>query len=235
MQLLKRSYVGLMRLLGALLRRLNLLPETPPPTSKPFLHWAFTLTSIHDSTALARLDLPWWTYRAINEVDRWLADRTKPVRVFEYGSGASTIWLARRAGDVHSVEHHRAFGERMRVELRDYANADLQIVEPATSNDPAVPSAKEGHESLDFADYVASIDSVPGQFDLIVIDGRAREACLEAATKRLADDGIIVFDNSLRRRYRAKIRECAVFERRYFGLTPTLPYPDQTSILSLRP
>ena len=46
------------------------------------------------------------------------------------------------------------------------------------SADPSVPSGKEGHGGLDFAEYVASIDEVPGTFDLVVIDGRAREACL---------------------------------------------------------
>jgi hypothetical protein len=48
----------------------------------------------------------------------------------------------------------------------------------------------------------------------------------------LADGGIIVFDNTLRTRYRRAIERSAVKERRFMGLTPTLPYPDQTSILT---
>ena len=40
-----------------------------------------------------------------------------------------------------------------------------------------------------------------------------------------------MFDNTLRRRYRRAIAAAPVDEQRYWGLTPTLPYPDQTSIL----
>ena len=95
-----------------------------------------------------------------------------------------------------------------------------------------VPSAKPGHEDLDFASYVGAINDVPGIFDLIVIDGRARAACLEAAVGRLADDGLIVFDNSRRRRYRAAISRSGLDERYFRGLTPSLPYPEQTSLLA---
>ena len=43
--------------------------------------------------------------------------------------------------------------------------------------------------------------------------------------------GSIVFDNTLRRRYRTAIAVAPVIEQAYRGLTPTLPYPDQTSVL----
>ncbi len=197
-------------------------------------HWAYSLTIVHDSRAMAELDVPWWTYRAIETVDDWLSARPNPARVFEYGSGASTVWLARRAGEVHSVEHHRAFAELMHAELVSHPNASVRVVEAVPSGRPVVPSAKEGHEGLDFAGYVAAIDDVPGSFDLVVIDGRAREACLAAAVGRVARDGLIVFDNSRRRRYRAAIARSGLQERALRGLTPTLPYPEQTSLLTSR-
>ena len=112
-------------------------------------------------------------------------------------------------------------------------DADVRDAVAASSADPAVPSRKEGHEGLDFSAYVAAIDDVPGSFDLVVIDGRAREACLAAAVGRLAVDGMIVFDNSRRRRYRETIRRSGLDEQVFRGLTPTLPYPDQTSLLFL--
>ena len=181
---------------------------------------------------MADLDVPWWTYRAIAAVEDWLAARLDPPRVFEYGSGASTVWLARRAGEVHSVEHHRAFAELMHTELVDHPNASVRVVEAVPSARPVVSSQKEGHEGLDFAEYVAAIDEVAGAFDLVVIDGRAREACLAAAAGRIAHDGLIVLDNSRRRRYRAAIARSGLEERVLSGLTPTLPYPEQTSLLT---
>ena len=68
-----------------------------------------------------------------------------------------------------------------------------------------IGSAKPGHAGLDFSTYVAAIDGVDGAFDVIVIDGRAREACLQRAVTRLAPDGLIVFDNVDRQRYRDAI------------------------------
>jgi predicted O-methyltransferase YrrM len=210
------------------------LHEEAPPLTHRRRHWLHSLSLIHNSMALAAIDVPWWTYASIEAMTDWIARRPAPVRVYEYGSGASTFWLARRVAEVHSVEHHREFGASMQAELTNFDNVSLQVIEPLHSETPVVGSAKEGHRHRDFARYVDSIDEVGGEFDLIVIDGRAREACLSAAIPHLKQDGIILFDNSLRRRYRRSIQAAPVVERRLRGMTPTLPYPDQTSLLTLR-
>jgi hypothetical protein len=228
----KGLYAAGARGAGTVLTRAGLLSKQPPSRDQRTKHWMYSLTRAYDSLAIAELDVPWWTYRAVDVVEAWLAAHPKPVRVFEYGSGASTLWLAKRADEVHSVEHHREFGEHLRGSLAPLANVDFRIVEPVPSSDPVVGSHKEGAAGLDFADYVASIDDVPGEFSLIVIDGRAREACLERARHRLEPGGVIVFDNTRRRRYREAIQRSGMAERRLTGLTPTLPYPDQTSILT---
>jgi len=228
----KRAYATSLQAVGRGLTRTGLIDEREaPPFDDRWRHWAYSLTKVHDSLAMARLDVPWWSYDAIGAIDAWLVRRTGATRVFEYGSGASTLWLARRATEVHSVEHHRRFGEMMQAEVAVLDNVSLSIVEPVPHLRPVVPSAKEGHQGLDFAAYVGAIGAVDGQFDLVVIDGRAREACLMAAKERLAPGGIVVFDNSRRRRYRDAIAASGLDEVVYKGLTPTLPYPEQTSVL----
>lgn len=231
---IKRGYAACAQATGRLLERVGILGEDPPPRDERLRHWAYSLTRAHDSIGIAELDVPWWTYGAIDEVERWLAGREGDVRTFEWGSGASTIWLARRVTSVSSVEHHREFGEMIQVQLAAWPNANLDIVEPVPSESPAIGSAKEGHGGLDFSAYVHHIDEVDGMFGLIVVDGRARDACLAAALSHLETDGIIVFDNTMRRRYRQAIAAAPVVERTFRGLTPTLPYPDQTSILTRR-
>ncbi len=228
---MKRMYAGSARGVRRTLDRLGLDVEAPP-LQRRWRHWMHSLTLVHDSRAMADLDVPWWTYGAITTVEAWLAARSVPASVFEYGSGASTVWLARRSGRVHSVEHDAGFAELMRAELASHPNSTVRVVEPVRRPDPSVSSAKEGHSGLDFEAYVAAIDDVPGSFDLVVIDGRARQACLAAAVGRLAVDGLIVFDNSRRRRYRDAITRSGLDERVFRGLTPTLPYPEQTSLLS---
>ena len=179
---------------------------------------------------LGRLDLPWWTFDSADRVAAYLREHPA-ARVFEWGSGASTLWLAARAGSVHSVEHHAGWAAQLSPRLPD--NVVLRVVEPVETSTPSVPSAKPGHAGLDFADYVAAIDDVTGSFDVVVIDGRAREACLARAVERLAPDGIIVFDNVDRRRYVDAIdtlgdRVAVTMTR---GLTPALPYPTRTALL----
>jgi methyltransferase family protein len=230
----KNAYAVTARQAGKVLARVGILDEQPPSRDRRIKHWAYSLTRAYDSLAIAELDVPWWTYKAIDVLDEWLRVRRRPIRVFEYGSGASTLWLARRVDEVHSVEHHRAFGEHVAPAVSGHSNIDFHIVVPTTSAAPQVPSAKEGHAGLDFAEYVATIDKVGGTFDLIVIDGRAREPCLAASIPHLAEDGLIVFDNTRRRRYRRAIRASGLHEQVFWGLTPTLPYPDQTSLLSRR-
>ena len=105
----KQVYASCAQATGRGLERVGLLPHDPPSREHRLRHWAYSLTRAHDSLGIAALDVPWWTYDAIDAVETWLAGQGDPssVRAFEWGSGASTLWLARRVGEVHSVEHHR--------------------------------------------------------------------------------------------------------------------------------
>jgi predicted O-methyltransferase YrrM len=201
-----------------------------------------TLFAIHDLDDMISLDLPWWTYRAAGRVEDFLADREGKARVFEYGSGASTLWLAKRAGEVHSVEHHAGFAEFLAGRVAGCSNVTLRHVparpvpaRPAGAH-PVAPSRRLGHRKLDFADYVRAIDEVDGEFDLMVIDGRARIECLRAALPRLAADGMIVFDNYDRRRYRQDIRRGRLLDglavERLRGAAPCLPYLSVTALIT---
>jgi hypothetical protein len=231
----KRGYASAARGVGKALVAAHVMsPEVPQRTNR-LRHWGHSLVVVYDSAALSNLDVPWWTYDAIDMVEGWLRARAdhvnRPVRVFEYGSGASTVWLARRVGAVHSVEHHEGFADMMRPLFDQHQNIDF-LVRPATpSAAPKVSSRKPSYRGMDFADYVAAIGQVGGEFDLIVIDGRAREACLSVAIPHLADEGLIVYDNTHRKRYKEAIAKSGLIESVYTGVTPTLPYPDRTSLL----
>src|SRR3546814_16419215 len=68
------------------------------------------------------LGLPWWNVAATREVAEFLRARPK-ARVFEYGAGASTIWLARHAAGVWSVERHSEWHQRRTTEGVRYPGA----------------------------------------------------------------------------------------------------------------
>jgi SAM-dependent methyltransferase len=194
--------------------------------------WLRTLFEIYRVDGLVALDLCWWSFAAQDAVAAHLADRPD-ARVFEYGSGASTLWLARRAAEVHSVEHDLGWAEVMRGQLAHVSNATLHAVAPTTrgAGPCTAPSGRRGYADKDFSDYVRAIDAVPGQFDVIVVDGRARAACLEHARSRLAPGGILVFDDPHRARYRPAIAASGLEVTELRGLKPCLPYRDGTALL----
>jgi SAM-dependent methyltransferase len=195
-----------------------------------------TLFAIHDVEDLVSLDQPWWTYGAIDQVGEHLAALDGKARVFEYGSGASSVWLGRRAAEVHSVEHHAGFADVMRRVLAEARLTDVvELIEvpPTPAAHPVVPSERKGEDGRDYADYVASIDRVEGDFDLVVVDGRARVACMQAAAKRLAPGGIILFDDTQRPRYRSGMAASGLDVQRIRGWVPSLPYPRETAVLRL--
>jgi hypothetical protein len=131
------------------------------------------------------------------------------------------------------VEHEEAWADVVRRHIAGLSGVRLHVIaaEPA-GDSPRAPSGKPGYEDRDFARYVAAISDVGGRFDLIVIDGRSRTACLAAAIGHLAPGGLIVFDNSRRRRYRDAITNAGLCCLQTRGLTACLPYPDATTLLS---
>src|SRR5690606_8959575 len=129
----------------------------------------------YDIDELVRLDVPWWTYDAIEQVEVFLKGLERP-RVFEYGSGASTVWLGKRADSVASVDRGASSIARLKPRLAALNNVTLELVPPDAVPDPRFFSGKEGYRGQSFRNYVEAIGSASGPFDLIVIDGRARSA-----------------------------------------------------------
>jgi hypothetical protein len=230
----KSAYVKTMRGVRAVARRAGV--RTPRPGERGRRAHLRSLLAIHDADALIEMDLPWWTwwtYRAVDAVDAFLLTRDH-ARVFEYGSGASTVWLSRRADEVHTVEHDLAWAANLRPRFGGFENITLHVVEPTASVETVVAgSGRRGFSGLDFERYVNTVHEVGGLFDVIVIDGRARMACLEASLVHLAPGGWIVVDNSRRSRYRDGLTSSPVHIERFRGSTPGLPYPDETAVLRL--
>ncbi|EAQ04713.1 hypothetical protein OB2597_05505 [Pseudooceanicola batsensis HTCC2597] len=193
--------------------------------------WLRSLFAIYDFDDLARLDLPWWTFDAIDTVERFLAGRPQ-ARVFEWGSGASTLWLSRRAGEVISVEHDPEWSDMVARKLAGCAHVALRHVPAQAAGE--VASRKAGFAGQYFDDYVRAIRDVPGALDLIVIDGRAREVCLREAADRLAPGGMILLDDFRRKRYQVAAEASGLKIARHEGLAVCLPLPDSTAVLTRR-
>jgi predicted O-methyltransferase YrrM len=128
--------------------------------------------------------IPWYTYCAID----FLAERAKrSMRVFEYGSGNSTLWWSDRVRNVVSCEHDKTWYGVMRDRVP--ANVEYCLVELRPDGQYATAVARQAEP-----------------FDVIVIDGRERVNCAKAALGALKDDGVVVWDNSDRPEYEAGFR-----------------------------
>lgn len=232
MHSLKSTYASAMRGLGSTLTEARLLGDSERPPRSDLALWFHSLFAIYEVDAMTRLDLPWWTLKSTRLIDRFLAARPQ-ARVFEYGAGASTIFLAKRAGHVTTVEHDAYWHSHLARKTAHHSNIHLRLV-PAVVNEPetAYRSQHAGWREHGFRNYVHAIDSEDEPFDLIVIDGRCRSRCLEVAQPHLKADGLILFDNAGRRRYRAAINGGGLARLATKGLTACLPYPDQTLLLA---
>lgn len=121
--------------------------------------------------------LPWMNYSAVD----FLKERLdKSIRVFEYGSGASTMFFAERCKEVISIEYDREWYDKISRELDNFKNAMIRYYE---LND----------------DYPRAIgDFGNDKFDLIIIDGRKRVKSAIAAFDKLSDSGVLLLDDSFR-------------------------------------
>ncbi|WP_407496174.1 class I SAM-dependent methyltransferase [Pseudooceanicola sp. MF1-13] len=191
--------------------------------------WLRSVLAKADFDDLVRLDMPWWTFDAVREVEAFLHSR-RDARVFEWGAGASTLWLAKRAGEVVSITHDGPDYDRVLDRLDTFAPVTLRHVPAQDAG--LVGSKRRGFTGQRFDRYVRAIHDVEGEFDLIVIDGRAREACLEEAKARLAPGGVILFDDFKRRRYRSAVADSGLKVHRFDGLAVRLALPDSTVLLS---
>lgn len=144
---------------------------------------------------------PFYAPRAIREVSKLLTPRT---RLFEWGTGRSTVWFAARVGEMIAIEHDLGWFERTSAELAASAlyNVDYRLCVPSTPTSTYDGSPESTLSKPEFANYVSQIDEYPdGYFDVIAIDGRERVGCAQHAVPKVAPNGCIILDDTRRARY----------------------------------
>jgi len=164
---------------------------------------------------------PQITNQAIDWLDSTLTPRSV---VFEWGSGGSTLYIAKRAKKIISVEHNKSWQKKVATTAKawDVANCRCFLVPPEpvpigksdkkrTSADPklyltgvgkiAKPYRKMGMYAS-FEKYVKVVDKYADDtFDLVFVDGRARNSCVMHARAKIRRGGFLMLDDAQRRRY----------------------------------
>ena len=123
-----------------------------------------------------RPETPWISYDAIEVLRKHLHKKS---RVLEFGSGMSTIWYAKKAGEVYSVDDYRPW----------FLKIQKKIIERNINN-------ISYHFSETKDDYINFRASDELGFDLIMVDGSHRSECLAQSLKLIRAGGIVYLDNS---------------------------------------
>jgi len=148
--------------------------------------------------------LPLLAWPAICVLDRFLEHQ---MNVFEWGSGGSTVFLARRVAHLTSIEHDPVWFQKTTKSLERNALRCNLLLRPPIQTDPPYSgddkSTVKLYKGLSFHNYVGAIDCAPDEsFHAIIVDGRARKPCLKHACPKLVKGGLLVLDNADRGEYK---------------------------------
>lgn len=117
--------------------------------------------------------IPWYTYPSIEYLNQFDYSNKQ---VFEFGCGNSSLWWANHAKNVISVEEKKDWYETR----LQFGKQNLKLL------------LKESEK-----DYCDSILKYENLFDVIIIDGDPnRFECTKNAIEKIAENGIIILDNS---------------------------------------
>lgn len=153
--------------------------------------------------------LPWISYGSLKFLEKKI---NKEMKVFEFGSGGSTIYFSKNVNQVVSVEHNQEWYNLLKMKLNELgvSNVKLDLIPPEKVNNlisyPIISQSSPIWKNYDFTKYVHSINSYENNyFDLIVVDGRVRIECLQISLNKLKSGGYLLFDNSERERYQNEL------------------------------
>ena len=169
--------------------------------------------SFNEQRAIDRAgrSLPYITYPAIE----FLLRRVRPdMSVFEFGSGASTLWWAARVASVISCEHNAEWYRAVS------ANAPRNVTIM--------------YHPLEYGGaYAKAVGEFQDRFDIVSIDGRDRVNCALNCLRALKRDGVIIWDNSDRESYEPGYRFLREHDFRrieFVGMAPIGNERSETSI-----
>ena len=147
-------------------------------------HWTTRYVVDRSMEALYRIThplAPWLTPASIRLIARSLDCRST---VFEFGSGRSTLWFARRVRRVISVEHNSVWYRTAEKACKAAQITNVELVHSPIST---------GDDRARYAQCILTGEE--RGFDLVLIDGAVRDLCAKAAVSRVVPGGLLVIDN----------------------------------------
>jgi len=147
---------------------------------------------------------------------KFLEDRLKSHNVlFEFGSGASTLFYARLVKQVVSIEYDQSW---------------FSLIKNRVPENATVLFREENYDGS----YCRSIKETDQLYDVVIVDGRDRVNCVIQSLDSLSDEGVVLLDDSQREQYQEALvyaKKGGFRELPLEGMKPTGVGFDRTSIL----
>lgn len=129
-------------------------------------------------------------------------------RVFEFGTGGSTIWFAKRVAKLVSVEYNPDWFKVLKQGFKEDfggvpANVTLLLKSGFSDSRWLLSQTTKQQVGREFVDSISEFPN--SYFDLVVVDGRARMACMAKSKPKVKLGGVILLDDSQREHYTAGI------------------------------
>lgn len=150
---------------------------------RSFSHW--TPNYIYNRVAV-------WAYEKKHPAAPWLtADCIRLLNSllkandigFEWGSGRSTLWLAKKISSLTSVEHDMEWYKKVKDRLSGENIKNVTLIHSSLEGDGDSP-------------YVRAISGVKdASLDFALVDGRLRDFCILAALPKIKPGGMLIVDN----------------------------------------
>ena len=168
-------------------------------------------------------------FRRMNKPAPWLSPSSilffkkyleKEMVGAEFGSGSSTLFFAPRISKLYSVEHNEEWYHLINEKLTglNCSNVDYRFVVQNDKSD-FVGEVFDLEEKSDFEirrDYVnyfrALNDVKDHSLDFAIVDGRARTECCHEVLPKIKKGGILILDNSERKRYELVFEQLKDYE-----------------------
>ena len=143
-------------------------------------------------------------------------------RILEWGSGGSTLWFADRlptGATLTSIDHDTAWHENTLRRIGKRVDVRLLLCPPRA---PLGQNATiEEEDPTHLQEYLHAVDG--SRFDVILVDGVARVACMEQARELLSPGGVIFLHDAHRPWYDSG--KALFFEHGTIGSCPEYPGP----------
>jgi len=161
--------------------------------------------------------IPWFTYPALEYLKQFDLSKT---RIFEFGSGNTTLYWSKVSKEVFSVEDNPDWFNKINKHLKKNVHLILKTNK---------------------IEYCEEILKYHHKFDIIVIDGKYRDVCCKNAVKKISRNGIIILDDAERvSKFKdyyiatKTLKKAGLIQIDFCGFNPINDYTKATSIFMTR-